>query len=710
MRINGRFSNPSKTLLKGANMKCLFGLSVILSSAIMPAIKAGDMDDGNPLFAPFNAVIDLGKISDQNILASTDLAVTGARASLQSIYQIPKGSRTWDNTMLALDNIQNDLSKVNSIIYLMFSVHPDKAVRDQATASFSIMNQFDTELSMDESLYQAVKEYAATDEARQLTGHRRKFLTETIRDFERNGFALSRDDRERLKSIQNKLSDLGVAFNNNISAANDFLIVTEKEMEGVPEDYKSSRRLDDGSYKIDLSYPSYSGFMKSSTSESARKALYIKNNTRAAERNIPLLDSLLVYRKEMAALLGYETYGQYRVEDRMAGTTKAVWDFENSLISAVRVKAKADYDELLEMKKSYTKDPLANVIQPWETSFYNNLLLRSKYQVDQDAVKEYFELNRVIDGLFAISERLFDVTFEEMKSPSTWHTDVRGFEVKRAGRLIGRFYLDLFPRDNKYSHAACFAMIRGKATVKGYQIPTATLVCNFPKPSADRPSLMYHALGSSSVETFFHEFGHVLHNLLTQSELYSFSGTQVPRDFVEAPSQIFENWVWNYESVKLFARHYKTGEVLPKTMFERMRAAKNVGSGTATLQQVYYGVLDMTLHDRFVPGGSETTTDVVKRLQNEITLTPFLDGTQFQASFGHLVGYGAGYYGYLWSRVYAEDMFSQFEKHGILDQTTGRRYRDIILAKGNSEEPLELVKQFLGREPNCEAFLKSLGL
>jgi thimet oligopeptidase len=249
-------------------------------------------------------------------------------------------------------------------------------------------------------------------------------------------------------------------------------------------------------------------------------------------------------------------------------------------------------------------------------------------------------------------------------------------------------------------------MIKGKETINGYQMPVASLVCNFPMPTENQPSLLPH----SDVVTFFHEFGHVLHNVLTRAELASFSGTSVARDFVEAPSQIFENWVWNYESLKLFAKHYKTGEVLPKELYDKMYSAKNAGSGLATLQQIFYGLIDMTLHDKYDPNSNISTTEVVKKLQNEVTLYPYLEGTNMQSAFGHLMGYAAGYYGYLWANVYAHDMFSVFEKNGIMDKETGRQYRDIILARGGTEDEIKLVKEFLKREPNQEAFLKSLGL
>ena len=280
------------------------------------------------------------------------------------------------------------------------------------------------------------------------------------------------------------------------------------------------------------------------------------------------------------------------------------------------------------------------------------------------------------------------------------------FEVYKDGKLKGRFYLDLFPRDNKYKHAACFGIKKGKTTVNGYQIPTAALLCNFPEPTAGKPSLMPH----SQVSTFFHEFGHVLHHMVTTADLMSQSGTSVSRDFVEAPSQIFENWIWNYDALKLFAKHYETREVLPEELFNKMLAAKNVGSGLAATRQVFLGMYDMTLYDKFDPFGNKTTTDVLREVHNAVRLIPFDEGTNFQAAFGHLRHYASSYYGYMWSKVYAQDMFSVFEENGILDKETGIRYRDIILANGGSKDELELVMEFLGREPNNEAFLKELGL
>jgi thimet oligopeptidase len=688
-------------------IQLLFCLLAAFSTYAVFAKDGGKDNAQNPLLYNFNQPVKYSLLKAEYARTATDAAISAAKENLKKIYNVKKGERTFNNTMLPLDGIYNDINNILGPVYLMGNAHPDDSVRNACLDAVSQFEKYLTDMGLDEDLYKAVKEYSLTDEAKSLTGYKKKFVDETVRNFERSGFALPKEKRDELKVLQNKLNDMTQLFQKNIAEQNDFLLVDEKDIQGLPDDYKKARKQEDGKYKVDLSYPSYQPFMKYSTSESARKALYTKYNNRAADKNLDLLKQIIIERQKIADLLGYKTYAQYVVEDRMAQTPKAVWDFENNLISKVKEKARKDYDEILQVKRAYLKDNSVEVINPWEASFYNNLLLKDKYSVDAEKVKEYFEVGNVTKGLFYVAQNLYDVEFEEVKDADVWHPDVKMYNVKQDGKVISSFYIDLHPRPNKYSHAACFPMISVKLTDKGYQHPVAALECNFPAPTADKPAL----LPLSDVETYFHEFGHVLHNVLSKSELASYSGTSVARDFVEAPSQMFENWVWNYDVLKMFAKNYKTGEVLPKELFDKIYATKNVGSGIQTTQQIFYGVLDMTYHDgKFDPNGKETTTDVVKKLQNEITLYPYLEGTNMQAAFGHLTGYAAGYYGYLWSLVYAQDMFSVFEKNGVMDKATGRRYRDIILARGGSQKEIELVKEFLGREPNPEAFFRSLGL
>ncbi|MEQ6118053.1 M3 family metallopeptidase [Reichenbachiella sp. MALMAid0571] len=658
----------------------------------------------NPFFNTFNEEIDFGSIEANHVTEATTYIQEQTDAAIAKVIDIEEEDRTFDNTMLALDDLHANLDGIASAIYLMSYTHPDSVIRSNALKSNTILSQYTNKVELNEDLYKAVKSFSKSKKAEKLTGYKAKYLKETVEEFERSGFGLSKEDREVLKGINDQISEIGDKFSQNIASYKDFLIVSESDIEGLPEDYKESRKQKDGTYKVDLSYPSYRPFMKYCKSEKARKELYLKYMNRAYPDNIEVLQQLLQKRKEMAELLGYNSYASYVLEDRMAKNPESVWAFEGKLMEDLKSKEISDYQELLDIKKSKTGK--SDVINSWESSFYFDKLLKEKYQLDGEEVKQYFSLDDVINGLFTITQTIFDLEYREVESPSVWQKDVRMFEVIKDGKLKGRFYLDLFPRENKYNHAACFGIKSGKMTTRGYQIPTASLVCNFPEPTADKPSLMPH----SQVETFFHEFGHVLHQMVTTADLYSQSGTSVSRDFVEAPSQIFENWAWNYEALKLFAKHYETREVIPEALFNKMLAAKNVGSAIAASHQVFFGTYDMTLHDKYDPNGEESTTDVLKRVQEETTISPYVEGTHFQTSFGHLNGYGASYYGYLWSKVYAQDMFSVFEQNGVLDKKTGKRYRDIILASGSSKEEIELVKEFLGREPNNDAFLRELGL
>ena len=660
----------------------------------------------NPLITGLNELIDFKKINSEEVSEATALAISAAKDSLQKIYGIAVAERTFENTMRALDDIQNELVKVSEVISLLAYVHPNDDTRSKCLESISEFGKFFNEIGLSEELYHAVKEYSTKNEVQFLSESNKKYLKETVEEFERNGFALPKEKRGKLKVIQDKLSDLGIQFDANISNYEDFLMVGENQIEGLPEDYKKAHRQESGSYRIGLDYPSYVPFMKYSKSDDARKELAFKYKNIAADRNLEVLKQILIERENMAKLLGYETFAEYKTENRMAKNPKTVWDFENNLKEKVLIKAKRDYDELLEIKRKYKSNDSISTIETWETAFYDNMLLEEKYKLNNQELKEYFEVGNVINGLFKIAQHLYGIQFKEIDNPSVWHEDIKLFEVFENGVLIARFYLDLYPRKNKYNHAALFGMIPGKKTGENYQLPTASLVCNFPKAIGDDPALMLH----SDVETFFHEFGHLMHDLLTRAELSAQAGTNVARDFVEMPSQIFENWAWNYESLKLFAKHYKTGEVLPKALFDKMVAAKNVGSGLHVLQQIFYGTLDMTFHDKFDPNGTKSTTELVKELQNEITLYNFQEGTHFEAGFGHLNGYAAGYYSYLWALVYAEDMFSVFEQNGIMDKQTGMKLRKIVLERGSTIEEMDIVKEFLGREPNEEAFLKSIGL
>jgi thimet oligopeptidase len=662
----------------------------------------------NPLIYQHNQLIDFNNITVENVQEAVDITTAQLTEKLSALYAIPDETRTFENTMKSYDALMSQLMIANSLLFLLSSTVVDDQLRNKSREAVEALEKFGNQLALDENLYQAIKKYSQTQEAQQLTGYQQKFVKETVKSFEKNGFALPKEKRDELKNLQDQLSEQVNLFYKNIAEYQDFITINEEEMAGLPEDFKNQHRQENGTYKIGLAYPSYTPFMQYAHSEEARKKLYIKYLNRASDKNLTVLKNVLRLRKKIVELLGYQTYAAYRQEDLMSKKPEVVWNFENQLKEKVRPKAQADYQELLEIKRQKTGNLHAQIVNPWESAYYKTILLKEKYSVDPEQVRTYFPLDGVLDGLFHISEQLFDIEFVEKKEVPVWHEEVRYFEVRNTSdkALVGRLYLDLFPRPNKYNHAACFPLVQGRETEHGYQIPVLALVCNFSKPTSDKPSLLTHA----EVETMFHEFGHALHVLLTKSPVAAFAGTNTANDFVEVPSQLLENWAWNYESLALFAKHYQTGEVLPKSLFDKMLAAKNLGVGIFTQQQIFYGTYDMTLHDKYNPDSEESTTDIIKKLQNEITLFPYVEGTHFEAAFGHLMGYAASYYGYLWSLVYAEDIFSVFKQKGILNKEMGVKYRHTILAKGGSEDEMQQLINFLGRQPSEEAFLKSLGV
>ncbi len=661
----------------------------------------------NPLIVKFNEVHDFANLRPGHIERATTYVLKSADLILSDILSVPDADRTFDNTLVAIDDIYMIIESVWSPGYLMGSTHTNKDIRDEGLASSQTIQKYLTDLSLNEDLYNAVVTFSKSKEAQQLTRYKKKFLEDTLLDYQRSGFGLPKEKRVQVKEIFNELADLGLAFSKNISDYQDTLFVSVEEIKGLPENYQKERLQKNGTYAIDMSYPSYVPFMDYALSDEARKNLKFKYNNRAVDSNLSVLNDIIRNRRELVEVLGYKSYAEYRTEDRMAKNPSNVWEFENDLKSKLRAKGEMDIAEMLKIKSSRTGTN-ANIINVWEAGFYENLVLKENFNLDPEEVRQYFEFNNVTEGLFTVYQRLFNVRFKKVEDPSVWHEDVLMYEVYDGAtkELIGRFYLDMFPRANKYSHAAAFSVTMGKLTEKDYQKPTTALVCNFPKPTKFQPSLLTH----DNVETYFHEFGHLVHGVLTQAPLMSYAGTSVARDFVEAPSQMLENWIWQKESLSLFAKHYETGAVIPDELLDKMIAAKNVNSGTKALQQVYYGVLDFTLHDGYNPDGDKSTTDIVTKLQNEITFYPYQEGTHMEAAFGHLNGYGAAYYGYKWSEVYAQDMFSIFEEKGIMNEEQGMRYRKIILEKGGTEEPLSLVKEFLGRESNSDAFMRSMGV
>ena len=659
----------------------------------------------NALFPNFNETIDFQGLSSKEIQKAAESVMEKATETMNEIISLQDDRRNKENTLRRFDDLHNEMEKVHASIFLMAYVHPEADIRAQSLESIRELSKYENRLNMNVDLYRAMKAYDNAVDKSTLNTAEAKLLKDVIREFEQNGLGLPEEQREKIRRIQDEISDLGIQFESNISSYQDSMVLEEKDMKGLPDDYKDARRTPEGRYKIDLTYPSYFPFMKYAESDEARKELSYRFKNIASEKNLQVLSGLLEKRKQLSKMLGYDTFATYQLENRMAEKPSYVWEFEETLRQKVEEKARNDYKLLLDKKKQYVEG--AQKVHSWENAYYRTLLLKHEYHVDDEQVKQYFELDRVINGLFEVAGQLFGIRFREVEAPRVWHPEVRMFEVYNSAGLIGRFYLDLFPRENKFNHAACFTMIPGKETSQGYQMPQASLVTNFPRPTGDTPSLLTH----SDVVTLFHEFGHLMHDLLTRAPFSAQSGTSTKRDFVEVPSQLFEHWAWEYESIQKFAVHYQTGEVLPGELHQKMIDAKNLGSGLFTLQQIFYGMLDMTFHDRYDPQqDGRSTTDVVRELQNQVTLFEFMEGTHFEAGFGHLYGYAAGYYGYLWSKVYTEDMYSVFKEQGAMSSSAGQKLKEKVLEKGASMEEKDIVTDFLGREARYDAFLESIGV
>jgi thimet oligopeptidase len=621
-----------------------------------------------------------------------------------AIVAIPDAKRTFANTVRAMERVGGEASQtLNPPLFLKY-VSADEKIRNAGDSLEVAFSRWGIKTGAREDLYKALvaalKNNPPTDPVD-------KRLAEKMRlDFELNGLSLPKEKREQVIDLKQQISDIGIEFDTNLNEAQDSLLLSKDELKGMPDSYVA--RLDkaiDGRYKVTVSYPDFYPFMQNSTNADARRQLEAKFSNRASDKNLALLSKALVLRQQLAEVMGYKTFADYATVDRMAKNPKNVMEFLDGLVAKLKPYRDADLANLTTLKQQ-TEGPNAGPIEIADWRFYDNQLKKTKYQVDAEEVRQYFPLDVVTDGLMSTYQKLFGVKFTEIKPATAWHQDVQLFQVTdaKSGKLVGHFYLDLFPRPNKYGHAAAWSIRKGMMLPGGkWQTPVSAMVCNFTKPTATDPSL----LGHDEVETFFHEFGHVMHNLLTESQVGYFSGTSVYQDFVEAPSQMLENWVWNADVLKSLSGNYKDhSKKLPKELLDRMIAAKNLDNGLKYSRQAFFALTDMRYHMEPTTNTTEVWHDGMKNIFGIAAA----DGTHEEGSFGHLFGYEAGYYSYLWSEVFAADMFSRFEKEGVMNPATGYAYREKILAPGGTQEPMELLKSFLGREPNQEAFLRQIGL
>jgi len=599
----------------------------------------------------------------------------------------------------------SDLNDETAGPMFLGEVSTDQAVRDAGSACDTDISRWNVEVYSREDLYKALKAAAAKGEKRE--GEDARLLEKTLLAFKRTGLELPAAQRAKVRELKQRIVEVENKFRKVLGEEKATLSFTKEQLAGMPADFVARLPRDEALYKVSLDYPDYFPFMDNAKDPEARRLLEARFNMRGGESNTRLLSEVLALRRETAKLLGYPSHAHYVLEDRMAKTPEAALTFLTSLRAKLKAKADPELKDLAALKDAELGSRSDHRVRAWDWRYYHNRLMKERYQVDDQKIKEYFPVDVVTTGMLDVYQRLLGLRYREVKPAGAWHPEVQLFEVLDAsdGRLLAHFYMDLFPRDGKYKHAAAFTLVQGRRLPDGsYQRPVSAMVANFNKPTAQAPSLMTH----SEVETYFHEFGHIMHQVLTTARYQRFSGTSVARDFVEAPSQMLENWTWNGKILQSLSGHHKDrSKKLPDDILARMLAAKNVDSGLKYLRQAFFATYDLTAHMT----EAQDPNVLYAKLMEEVSLIPMSPGTRPEAGFGHLMGgYDSAYYGYLWSEVFAQDMFSRFEKEGLLSPVVGLDYRRKILEPGGSIEEGVSLRAFLGREPGDEAFLKSIGL
>lgn len=602
---------------------------------------------------------------------------------------------SWDSVLAPVDQIALEVALAGGWASLAEEVHPDPETREAARACRPRIIQFHTDMMMDGAFAQVIERLAALEPP--LAGTRRRLLRDLRREFRRNGLALPPDQQVRLRQLNETLGQLEQEFNKNLSEATSTLRVPRERLEGVPSSFLEQHPAGpDGLVQLSTDYPDYYPVMTYALDRDLARELNQLFDSRAADLNLPILDRVLALRAEKAELLGYPSWAAYAVEPRMAHSAERVRSFLTQAAQGVRAPARREYREFQAEAAELGADPTAP-IPVYNRLFLEQRLAQKKYGFDGKALSEYFELARVVSGALGVAEQLYSIEFREAADAPRWHTEVRVLELVRHGATVGTLYLDLHPRDSKFKHAAMFEIRPGTRLPSGeYLAPMAALVGNFPKPGA-APAL----LTLDEVTTLFHELGHALHHLLTREELASYAGTNTAQDFVEVPSQMFEEWCFDRSVLDRFARHHQSGELLPVELFDAMLRSRAFGRALATERQISLAALDFEYHSRRPPFNTDAVFDEVMRA-NQLFVYP--KTTHFQATFGHLMGYDAGYYSYQWSLAIARDVLTRFTREGFLEKAAAQDWLDAVLSRGAGADENALVQEFLGRETNLEAY------
>ena len=618
-----------------------------------------------------------------------------AQTALDAVLSV-SGTRTVENTLEPLNRLSIELSAAGSKAGLMENVHPDEAVRQAAEKASQEVSAFVTELSLNRQLYDALAALdVSSEDAQTQRLHERQ-----IRDYRRSGVDKDEATRNKIKALREELVEISQEFSRNIrDGQRSIKLDNAADLKGLPQDFIDGHRPgEDGKIEVNTTYPDYIPILQYAENADVRRRLHYEFNNRGYPENKEVFSRLLGKRYELAQTLGYENYAAYITEDKMSKTPDRVEDFIGQLDDATTTRARQDYNMLLSRKQK--DDPSATEVFDWEKSYYSELVKEEQFDFDSQVFRAYFNYPEVKAGILGLCSELFGVTFKKIADAPTWHPDVEHYEMFEDGKLKGRFYLDMHPRDGKYSHAAQFPLQTG---VRGVQEPQAVLVCNFPKPDENGLGLMSH----DQVETFLHEFGHLLHTLFGGHHRWADqSGIATEWDFVEAPSQMLEEWSMDASTLRTFAKHHETGEMLPAELVEKLRRSKDFGNGIYVKQQNFYSAVSLNAYNQH-PSKVDMDT-LIPELQAKYSAFSYIDGTHMYTSFGHLDGYSAMYYTYMWSLVIAKDLFSKFDSNDMLNREIATEYKNKVLAPGGTKDAEDLIKDFLGRSYGFDSFARWL--
>lgn len=683
-------------------------------------------EDTNPLLHSDDR-IPFHRIEADHVGPGIEQALADAEAAVEEV-STDTSAPAWDTTLGRLDAAMERLSEVVSPVGHLVSVAETTELREAYNAVLPKISTFWSSIPLHEGLWKRLRAYADTPEAKALSGIRRRHLDKTIQDFERAGADLPKERKDHLQALQVELAQLQQKFSENVldaTAAYELLVTDEARLAGVPDAARrrfraAAEETDQDGWLLTLDYPSVEPILKYCEDRALRHEVLRAYTTRCREGefdNRALMARILRIRDEIAAVLGYPSFPDYNLVDRMAGSGARAIAFEADLVERTRPYWERDTAQL----RAHALELGLDDLRPWDVSFVMEHLRKSRYAIDDEAMRPYFPLGQVLDGMFEIVRRTFGFRIEEREIAEVWHEDVRYYEIfDESDALVGTFYTDWFPRKEKRPGAWMNNFVTGGPTADGFRPHVGVMCGNFTPPEGDVDALLTHR----EVQTTFHEFGHLLHHCTSRVEIASRAGIHVAWDWVELPSQLMENWTWEREALDLFARHHETGEPFPEELFERMVAARRYMGGWAQMRQLSLGTVDLALHAELAPKLRATSGDepdeAVDARQGDETMEfgrdrfadfapdPGYADLHILTSFTHLFagGYAAGYYSYLWSEVLDADVFTRFRGEGIFNRDTGRAYVDAILSRGDSADPDDLFREFMGREPDPEALLE----